>query len=321
MKSFTLIETLVAIVILTLAFGAVFGFIVMLYRTQSFSLNQAMAVDEAQRGVKTMIREIREARPGDDGSYSIEKADDKEFIFYSDIDKDDEVERVRYFLGTVSSGSQTQQCVAFSDGGSCSVLFPDFLQGDLISAQVVVSVEGDLGMNQEYVEVYADSQYLGRICQTGCSDCIGVWQGVTTFDVTNLAFDGSVEFIADATSSVDNVCDWEEPNHSVKARFRLLWEEEISGQEHQLKKGIINPTAEPVEYPQDQEEISIISSYVRNNPPIFSYFDAQGNEIMEYPARLIDAKLMKIYLVVNINPARPPDDFELESYVQLRNLK
>ncbi len=30
---------------------------------------------------------------------------------------------------------------------------------------------------------------------------------------------------------------------------------------------------------------------------------------------------MKVYLVVNVDPNRPPQDFELESFVQLRNLK
>ena len=46
-----------------------------------------------------------------------------------------------------------------------------------------------------------------------------------------------------------------------------------------------------------------------------------GNKITDYPARLKDTKMMKVYLVVNIDPNRPPNEFELESSVQLRNLK
>ena len=48
---------------------------------------------------------------------------------------------------------------------------------------------------------------------------------------------------------------------------------------------------------------------------------AMENEITSVPARLVDTKLMKVYLVVNVNPNRPPNEFELESFVQLRNLK
>jgi len=326
MKSFTLIETLVTIIIFALIMGIIGGVIVILYRTYSYTQQQSIAINEARRGIETMVKEIREARPGDDGSYPIEKAGDKEFIFYSDIDKDGEIEKVRYFLGTANSGSQTQECITFSDGESCSVTFSDFLQGSLISAQVTVSVEGDFGWSQEYAEIYADGEYLGRVCQTGCSDCAGIWQGNTTFDITSQAADGFIEFIADATSSVNDFCDWEETNHSMKAKFELSWEEEIIENVHQFKKGVINPTSSPVEYPSDQEEVSILSSYVRNTPPIFEYFyfDEEENQlkkIEDYPVRLIDTELMKIFLIVNINPNRAPQSFELESYVQLRNLK
>ena len=107
----------------------------------------------------------------------------------------------------------------------------------------------------------------------------------------------------------------------MKARFELSWTEEVTGVGTELKKGVIEPTGDPVQYPSSQEKISIITSYVRNAPPIFKYFDSNGAEITSVPARLADTKLMKIYLVINVNPNRPPNDFELESFVQLRNLK
>jgi len=321
MKSFTLIETLVTILIFSLIIGVIFGSVTRIYKTHTYAWQQSTAIDEAQRGIRTMIREIREAMPGDDGSYPIEKTGDKEFVFYSDIDKDGDVERVRYFLATVGSGEQVQECVTFSDGGSCNVIFSDFLQGTLISAQVKVSVEGDFGRTQEYADVSVDGEYLERVCRDSCSDCAGVWEGDVVFDVTGQAADNIIQFTADATSQVDNFCDWQEPNHAMKVRFEFSWEEENLGLETEFKKGVINPIFSPVGYPLDQEEISILSSYVRNAPPIFEYFDAEGNQIMDYPARLVDTKLMKVFLVINVDPSRAPQDFELESYVQLRNLK
>lgn len=321
MKGFTLIETLVVIFIFTLIMGAVSGLIVMAYRTHGYTWEQSIAIDEARRGIEIMIKEIREARSGEDGSYPIEKAGDKEFIFYSDIDDDRQTERVRYFLGTVSSGNQIQKCVTFTKGGACSVTFSNFLKGNLKSAQAKVSVEGDFGAGNEYAEVFADGIKLGNLCQTGCSDCAGTWQGTTIFDVASQASDNSIQFLADAASRVDPFCNWEESNHSLKAQFEFSWTEEISGLEHELKKGVIEPTGSPIKYPLDKEKISIISSYVRNVPPIFEYFDQNGNKIVDYPARLKDTKLMRVYLVINIDPNRPPQDFELESSVQLRNLK
>ena len=186
-KAFTLIEVLVTIFISSIIMVIIFSAVTSFYKTQSITWNQSVAIEEARRGVELMIREIREAKDGDDGSYSIEKADDKEFIFYSDIDKDGATERVRYFIGAGASGNQeVQECVTFSSGGSCSVVFSDFFSGDLISAQAKVSVEGDFGWNNvEYAQVYADGVSISNICQTGCTDCPASWQGDITFDVTD----------------------------------------------------------------------------------------------------------------------------------------
>ncbi len=188
-RAFTLIETLVAIFVFALAMGAVFGLVTLGYRTQSYTFQQSTAINETRRGIEIMVREIREARGADDGSYIIEKAEDFEFIFYSDIDKDNAVERVRYFI------------------------------------------EG-----------------------------------------TN------------------------------------------------FKKGVIDPSGWPIKYDLKEEKLFILSQYVQNQPPIFKYYDSQGIELSP-PARLKDTKLMRVYLVINVDPNRPPQDFVLESSVQIRNLK
>jgi len=321
MKCFTLIETLVTIFVFILAMGAVTAFIVFGYKTHGFTKEQAIAIEEAQKGVEKMVKEIREAREGEDGSFPIEKADDKEFIFYSDIDDDGQTERVRYFLGNTQSGQQTQECVSFLNGGSCTINFSEFLEGDLVSAQLEVSVEGDFGWSLEYAEIYVDGEYLGRICQTGCSDCAGAWEGTATFDITSYAQDNSLSILVDASSQVGAFCDWEDPNHSMKVKTKLTWTEQLSTGQNDLKKGVIDPEGTPAEYPLDQEKITILSSFVRNSPPIFEYFDKDGNKIESLPARLVDTKLMKVFLIIDVNPNQSPPPFELESFVQIRNLK
>ena len=319
--AFSLIETIVAIAIFALIIGAVTGSIVMIYRTHRYTFQQSTAIEEARRGIEVMVKEVREAREGENGSYPIEEAGDKELIFYSDIDDDGKVERVRYFLGVISSGSQTQECNSFSKGGSCTVNFSNFLTGILISAEIKVSIEGDVGSSNEYAEIFADGIKLGNICQTGCSDCAGTWRGTAIFNVTNQALDNSIQFLADATNQVDPNCNWINPHHSIKVKFEFSFTEDLSGLVHEFKKGVIKPIGDPPTYPSDQEKITVLTSYVRNVPPIFEYFDQNGNKIEDYPARLKDAKLMKVYLVINVDPNQPPQDFGLESFVQLRNLK
>ncbi|MBU2564399.1 prepilin-type N-terminal cleavage/methylation domain-containing protein [Patescibacteria group bacterium] len=98
MKGFTLIETIVAITVSSIVFLAVFGFVYYFYRTSGYNLSQMIAVNSARKGVETIVRETREATFSDQGSYLIKNAEDQSFTFYSDIDKDLKIERVRYFL-------------------------------------------------------------------------------------------------------------------------------------------------------------------------------------------------------------------------------
>jgi type II secretory pathway pseudopilin PulG len=97
-NGFTLIETILFIVIFTLALGAISSFAIYAYRAKDFSWAKAVAIDNAQKGIEKISKEIREAIQSDSGTYLLESADNFEIIFYSDIDKDDYVERVRYFL-------------------------------------------------------------------------------------------------------------------------------------------------------------------------------------------------------------------------------
>ncbi|MFH1036753.1 MAG: prepilin-type N-terminal cleavage/methylation domain-containing protein [Patescibacteria group bacterium] len=322
-KGFTIIEVLVAIFIFSLSIGLIVGLIFLTYQSRGYAQEQAKAVDEARRGVDAMIKEIRETRTADNGSYPIERADDRQFVFYADIDNDGEAERIRYFLGTITSNNQIKECTAPYSDGSCSVTFSNLLTvGTLKSAQVRVSLDGDLDASNEYVAVSADGTTLDDdMCRTGCLHCAGVWQGSTVFDVTSQASNGSVTFTANANSYVSRQCPASNPNHAMKAQFELSWAEEIVGQGNELKRGVVEPVGSPASYPLDQEVISLITPYVRNNPPIFKYYDSEGIEITQLPDRLEDTKLMKIYLVVNIDPNRPPNEFQLESFAQLRNLK
>ena len=97
-NGFTLIETLVVLGIFVFALGAVISFLIYTYRAENFSVTQALAIDSARKGVNTFTKEAREAIQSDSGTYLLEKCEDFEIIFYGDIDKDDNVERVRYFL-------------------------------------------------------------------------------------------------------------------------------------------------------------------------------------------------------------------------------
>jgi prepilin-type N-terminal cleavage/methylation domain-containing protein len=97
-KGYTLIEIIISITILTLIIGAIGAF-----QSNIFSLNRVIQVGisnqyEAKKIIKPFANEVRGAVPSETGSYAIENAGTSTFIFYGNIDSDEKIERVRYFL-------------------------------------------------------------------------------------------------------------------------------------------------------------------------------------------------------------------------------
>lgn len=184
------------IAIFALAMALLISFVIYVYRAYGYNFEQIAAINEARKGIETMVKEIREARYGEDGSYPLKEAGNLQLIFYSDIDKDASIERVRYFLD---------------------------------------------GIN--------------------------------------------------------------------------------------FKKGVVEPSGNPPQYILSSEVVDTLSAYVRNGAtPIFIYYNGDWpvdviNNPLSTLTRLTETKLMHVYLKINVDPNRPPDNFELESDVQIRNLK
>lgn len=91
-------EFIVATSILAIVAGGAAIFAAYYFQSYSLSFDEHQAINQAQYGLTTMIREIREARIGEDGAWPITQADDNQFIFYSDITNDSRSDRVSYYL-------------------------------------------------------------------------------------------------------------------------------------------------------------------------------------------------------------------------------
>ncbi len=95
---FTTMELVIVMGITSLVLLAVSSFIVSMFRTTR-SINATLtAVEQARRTVKMFTDELRTAAPSATGAYAIAEAGGGTFTFYSDIDRDDYVERLRYFV-------------------------------------------------------------------------------------------------------------------------------------------------------------------------------------------------------------------------------
>jgi hypothetical protein len=97
-NGFTLIEVLITTVITIILGGGILTLIFISTQNRLVTFQNFLNVDEANSGVRTMVVELRNIRPGDNAAYPLQVAGDQEIVFFSDIDYDGHAERVRYTL-------------------------------------------------------------------------------------------------------------------------------------------------------------------------------------------------------------------------------
>jgi len=97
-RGFTILEVVIALFLFTSIIGTVTIFFVYYLRNYSFSFEENQLVNISQSGMTQMIRQIREARNGENGAWPIVDASDTSLTFYSDVSNDGRTDRVRYFV-------------------------------------------------------------------------------------------------------------------------------------------------------------------------------------------------------------------------------
>lgn len=95
----------------------------------------------------------------------------------------------------------------------------------------------------------------------------------------------------------------------------------------QLKKGITKPAGSPLAYPASDQTISVVASYIMNTDaqPLFYYYNKQyPNDLINNPLAVpitpTDVRLIGINIWVNIKPIKAPDNINIRSMVEMRNL-
>ncbi len=99
---FTLIETLVAMFILTLIAVVVVNFQLDIFSLNKISNSNLLSQEGARRTLKNFSAEIRSVTASDAGAYALAQTATSSITFYTNIDSDASVEKIRYFLdGTI----------------------------------------------------------------------------------------------------------------------------------------------------------------------------------------------------------------------------
>jgi prepilin-type N-terminal cleavage/methylation domain-containing protein len=192
----------------------------------------------------------------------------------------------------------------------------------LIEMMVAIAIFsiGMAGFTLLFSKVWQGNNYTLEMGQS----TMAVSQGVNTImDYIRRARQsdgGSFPVVSAADNDLVLYSDFNKDNITERLHFYK------SGQ--QVLMGVTNPTSTmPKTYPAgDQQIITIANSIVNNSStPIFYYYDhnytgGAGQNSLTTPVSVSAIRLVKIFLQININPNRAPDNIQMQSFVELRNL-
>lgn len=96
----------------------------------------------------------------------------------------------------------------------------------------------------------------------------------------------------------------------------------------QLMMGVSNPLAtNPVTYPSGDDAVAVVTNFVVNESdnPVFRYYNANypgdtANNPLSTPANVGNIEMIQVHLLINIDPVHAPNNVNIESFVDLRNL-
>ena len=97
-SGFTLVEIVVVIMLLGFAVTLFTNFVIQGYKANLFGKEQDLAVQNGRKATEQVAEEIREASQSDRGDYILDVVAEQNLSFYSNIDNDTDIEKVRYFL-------------------------------------------------------------------------------------------------------------------------------------------------------------------------------------------------------------------------------
>ncbi len=97
-SGFTILETLLSLVIFTLIYFVVVKFQVATIQGNQFAYQSLGSAQDARAILRVMVKELRTMKPGATGAYPIVQAATSTMTFYSDVDDNGTQDQVRYFI-------------------------------------------------------------------------------------------------------------------------------------------------------------------------------------------------------------------------------
>lgn len=190
---------------------------------------------------------------------------------------------------------------------------------EMIVAIAIFSL-GMAGVTLLFTKVWQGNSYTLEMGQSTMTVSQGINKMMGYIRRANQGDNGSYPIVSAANNDLVLYSDYNKDDVVERLHFYK------NGQ--QILMGVTNPTdTMPETYPVGDQQAINIANYIVNdaNTPIFYYYDHNysggvGQNPLTVPVTVSAVRLMKIFLQININPNRAPDNIQMQSFVELRNL-
>ncbi len=136
-KGVTALEVIISIAVFAVVFVAVTASVIFSLKSQQHSLESAEILSNARAPLLEIIKDIREASYSDIGDYPINSISSSSVVFFADIDRDANIEKVKYFLSGDSIYKQSTEATG------TPLAYPDFGDPKLLAVGVKNSQQNE----------------------------------------------------------------------------------------------------------------------------------------------------------------------------------
>lgn len=157
---FTLVEAIIYISGFALIIFGLVALVSNIFFSSNIQTNLLSDIDQARKASFQIISELRNAGTGNNGAYALDTVADQQLVFYSNVDSDAALEKVRYFLqsGTLKKG------VTKYSGGTYNP-----------SSEQVVNVQRNISNGPTNpIFYYYNSAFIGSSTQTSLAQPVSV---------------------------------------------------------------------------------------------------------------------------------------------------
>ncbi len=187
---------------------------------------------------------------------------------------------------------------------------------------IAIFTIGVEGFTLLFSKSWRQNAYTIEMGQTAMATSQGVNKMVKYIREVRQGDDGSYPVQLANDNELTIFCDYDRDNKAERLHFYL------DDNSDTIFMGIREPSSGfPITYASGDGETQIIATHIVNaaDNPIFAYYDANYPEDSVHnpvptPATAPNVRLVRITIHMNIDPNRAPDNIQIQSFAEMRNL-